>query len=72
VAKISLSEQVTDKHIEEAHRLFQNSTIRAINAGDAIVSQISTDMQKIVLRVEETIKRRITINGIMRRETLEQ
>jgi len=33
VAKINLSSEVTEEHIEEAHRLFQNSTLSAITSG---------------------------------------
>ena len=33
VAKISLSEEVNESHIDEAHRLFANSTMSAITSG---------------------------------------
>ena len=33
VAKISLSEEINESHIDEAHKLFANSTMSAITSG---------------------------------------
>lgn len=59
---MSLSSEVVEKHVNEAHRLFQISTLSAAGSGFAIGATIPSDLAPIVLKVEEAIKRRVALN----------
>lgn len=62
VAKIHLSQEVKEEHIEEAHRIFQNSTLNAISSGKEIGIELPQQMEKFILKMEESIKKRVSIN----------
>jgi DNA replication licensing factor MCM5 len=63
IAKISLSQFVQIHHVEEAHRLFQKSTLNAASNGFNIASDIPPELVPIILRIEEAIKRRLAIGA---------
>lgn len=62
IAKMSLSNIVTEANVKEAHRLFQISTLKAASSGQTL-SEISSDMAPIVIKVEEAIRRRLAIGS---------
>ena len=61
IAKMSLSNIVTRKDVDEAHRLFQISTMSAASSKTNSIYEISGEEMKEVIRVEEAIKRRLAI-----------
>ena len=61
IAKMSLSNIVTRKDVDEAHRLFQISTMSAASSRTNSVYEISGDELKEVIKIEEAIKRRLAI-----------
>jgi DNA replication licensing factor MCM5 len=63
IAKMSLSNIVTEANVNEAHRLFQISTLKAASSGYNLSCDISPDMAPIVLKVEEAIRRRLAIGS---------
>ena len=53
---------VTKKHVEEAHRLFKISTLNAAASGMSSHSgEVPVELQSMVRRIEEAIKRRVAI-----------
>ena len=58
---MSLSNIVTRKDVDEAHRLFQISTMSAASSKTNSIYEISGEEMKEVIRVEEAIKRRLAI-----------
>jgi len=53
---------VTKRHVEEAHRLFKISTMNAASSGLSSHSgEVPQELQGIVRRIEEAIKRRVAI-----------
>ena len=54
---------VLPQHVEEAHRLFRISTLNAAASGmsNATVKQIPGELQNLVIKIEEAIKRRVAI-----------
>jgi DNA replication licensing factor MCM5 len=63
IAKMSLSNTVTENNVKEAHRLFQISTLKAASSGYNLSCDISPDMAPVVLKVEEAIRRRLAIGS---------
>ena len=63
IAKMTLSNFVTEEHVNEAHRLFKISTLSAATAKFNTVTDIPTDMAPIILKIEESIKRRLAIGA---------
>ena len=61
IAKMSLSNVVTRKDVDEAHRLFQISTMSAASSRTNSVLDISGEEMKDVIKIEEAIKRRLSI-----------
>ena len=61
IAKMSLSNVVTRKDVDEAHRLFQISTMSAASSRTNSVFEISGEEMKEVIRIEDAIKRRLSI-----------
>lgn len=68
IAKMRLSKEVTRNDVEEAHKLFKVSTMQAIRGG-AIPGQgqHNTDL---VIKIEEAIKRRISIGNRLQMDKL--
>ena len=58
---MSLSSVVTRKDVDEAHRLFQISTMSAANSRTNSVFEISGEEMKDVIKIEDAIKRRLAI-----------
>jgi len=61
IAKMSLSNVVTRKDVDEAHRLFQISTMSAASSRTNNVYEISGEEMKEVIKIEDAIKRRLAI-----------
>ena len=62
IAKMSLSPIVKKQHVEEAHRLFKISTMHAAASGMSTKgAEMPEEMQPVVRKVEEAIKRRVAI-----------
>ena len=73
LAKLSLSAQATEQHVDEAIRLFLCSTMDAVNQGS---NQGSRELNDEVARVESELKRRLPIGwstslATLRREMVE-
>jgi len=62
-AKLSLSSQVTIEHVDEAHRLFQVSTLNAISSGLDVGLNVPSEIASLVLKIEDSIKRRVAIGS---------
>lgn len=63
IAKMNLSNFVLETHVNEAHRLFQISTLSAASAKYNTVTDIPPDMAPLILRIEESIRRRLAIGA---------
>ncbi|KAL4466071.1 hypothetical protein ABPG74_004308 [Tetrahymena malaccensis] len=63
IAKIQLSEEVTDEHINKAHELFQNSTMNAIQNGKELGLELPQELQSLCFKIEESIRHTIPVNG---------
>jgi len=63
IAKMSLSTIVNEVHVKEAHRLFQISTLSTASMGFNINCDIPTDMAPEIIRIEEAIRRRLSIGS---------
>ena len=61
IAKMSLSSVVSRKDVDEAHRLFQISTMSAASSRTNSVFEISGEEMKDVIKIEDAIKRRLAI-----------
>ena len=61
IAKMSLSNVVSRKDVDEAHRLFQISTMSAASSRSNPVFEISGEEMKDVIKIEDAIKRRLAI-----------
>ena len=61
IAKMSLSNVVTRRDVDEAHRLFQISTMSAASSRTNNVYEISGEEMKDVMKIEDAIKRRLAI-----------
>lgn len=63
IAKMSLANVVLESHVNEAHRLFQISTLSAASSGFTMSYDIPPDLAPTILRIEEAIRRRLAINA---------
>jgi DNA replication licensing factor MCM5 len=63
IAKMSLSNTVNESHVNEAHRLFQISTLSAANSDFKSSYDVPSDLAPVILRVEEAIRRRMAIGS---------
>ncbi len=72
LAKISLSPQATEQHVEEALRLFRVSTLQAVMAGHSLEGMARPDLMKEVDRVEKAIRQRLPIGSAISYRTLLQ
>jgi len=61
IAKIHLAGTVEIQHVQEAHRLFRVSTLNAAKSGVGTASEAPAELQNIMRKVEEAIKRRVAI-----------
>lgn len=62
IARMHLKEIVQPQHVEEAHRLFRISTLNAAASGLSMNTQDTpVELQGLVHKVEEAIKRRVAI-----------
>ena len=61
ISKMSLSNIVTRKDVDEAHRLFQISTMSAASSRTNSIYEISGDEIQNVIKIEDAIKRRLAI-----------
>ena len=61
IAKMSLINVVTRKDVDEAHRLFQISTMSVASSRTNRVLDISGEKMKDAIKIEEAIKRRLSI-----------
>ena len=61
IAKMSLSNVVSRKDVDEAHRLFQISTMSAASSRTNSVFEISGEELNDVIKIEDAIKRRLAI-----------
>lgn len=53
---------VTTQHVQEAHRLFKISTLNAAASGmNSASGEVPQELQSLVRRIEEAIKRRVAI-----------
>lgn len=62
-AKLTLSSQVTIEHVDEAHRLFQVSTLNAISSGLDVGLNVPSEIASLVLKIEDSIRRRVAIGS---------
>ena len=60
IAKMSLSPVVKKEHVNEAHRLFQISTLYAASSRSSFTYEIPAENVKDIMRIEEAIKRRVS------------
>ncbi|CAG9335014.1 unnamed protein product [Blepharisma stoltei] len=73
IAKMSLSTVVTTNHVEEAHRLFEVSTMNAASAGlSAAGISVPREMAELVMKIEEATRRRVAIGTKITKARLEQ
>ena len=63
IAKMSLSNVVTEAHVNESHRLFQISTLSAASMGFNLSYEIPTDLAPTIIKIEETVRRRLAIGS---------
>lgn len=63
IAKMSLSSFVLESHVNEAHRLFQISTLSAASSKFNTVTDIPSDLAPLIVRIEESIRRRLNIGA---------
>jgi len=61
VAKIHLSPVVKVHHVDEAHRLFQKSTLHAASSGMSTSMETPTELVSLVQKIEDALKRRVAI-----------
>jgi DNA replication licensing factor MCM5 len=65
LAKMTLSKDATETHVEEAIRLFTVSTVDAINSGAVVLEEMNDTIRSEVENVERLIKRRLAIGASM-------
>ena len=70
IAKMELSTVVTKKHVDEARRLFELSTMSAAKARKKFGLDIPTEMREEIVKVEDALKRRISVNQKVQVERL--
>lgn len=62
IAKMSLNSTVTESHVQEAHRLFQISTLSAASSGYSMSHDVPPDMAPVIKRIEDVIRKRVAVN----------
>lgn len=74
IAKIHLEPMVTIRHVTEAHRLFQISTLNAAQSGMSSSQQGETpyELKELTSKIEEAIKRRVAIGTKISYSKLQQ
>ena len=70
IAKMELSNVVTKKHVDEARRLFELSTMSAAKARKEFGLDIPAEMRGEVVKVEDALKRKISVNQKVQVERL--
>ena len=70
IAKMELSNTVTKKHVDEARRLFELSTMSAAKAKKEFGLDIPAEMRGEVVKVEDALKRKISVNQKVQVERL--
>lgn len=63
LAKISLSPVATERHVSEAIRLFNDSTMNAVNSGQAIEGMNRKELQLDVQKIQDQIRKRLPIGS---------
>jgi len=63
MAKMRLSNVVTKADVEEAHRLFNISTMNAIKSGVATGYEVNASNSDQIFKIEDSIKRRLAIGN---------
>lgn len=63
LAKMTLSPQATEEHVDEALRLFRVSTLQAVLAGHSLEGMTRPELVKEVDRVEKAIRQRLPIGS---------
>ncbi len=63
LAKMTLSPQATEQHVEEALRLFRVSTMQAVISGHSLEGMARPDLVKDVERVEKAIRHRLPVGS---------
>jgi DNA replication licensing factor MCM5 len=73
LAKMTLSTIVRPEHVEEAHRLFEVSTINASSAGlSASGVSVPREMAEQIVKIEEVVRRKVSIGTKISKAKLEQ
>ena len=60
IAKVTMSPQATEEHVDEAIRLFRFSTMNAVESGN-VEGMTRGELQEEVQRLEREIRRRLPI-----------
>lgn len=63
LAKMELCDEVKQKHIEEAHRIFKISTLHAAKSGFSTNFSMPEELKDDVKKVQEIIKRKFAIGS---------
>ena len=63
LAKMTLSPQATEEHVDEALRLFRVSTLQAVLAGHSLEGMTRPELVKEVDRVEKAIRQRLPVGS---------
>lgn len=61
IAKIHLAGTVEIQHVQKAHQLFKISTLNAAASGVGTASEAPVELQSMMRKVEDAIKRRVAI-----------
>lgn len=62
IAKIHLQTVVRESHVQEAHRIFQVSTLHAAASGlSSATTEAQPELTPMIRKIEEAIKRRVAI-----------
>ena len=74
MAKIHLDPVVKVKYVEEAHRIFKISTLNAAQSGmgQGSTQQTPAELQDLIKKVEEAIRRRVPIGTKISHQKLHQ
>lgn len=70
LAKMTLSAYATERHVDEAIRLFTVSTMNAVNSGQMMEGVVRGDMLKEVETVERDIRRRLPVGSRIQHRVL--
>jgi DNA replication licensing factor MCM5 len=72
MAKMRLANVVTKADVEEAHRLFNISTMNAIKSGVASGYETSSGQSELIMKIEDAIKRKVTIGNRISHQRLQE